>query len=87
MIKLLDKLWFTTIILVVIGVITEIVQLGYNTPTDGILLSLLFGTCGSFVLQVVNTIVQGDGAKFKVFNLCVGIIGCVAGASLMLLFK
>lgn len=87
MIKLLDKLWFTTIILVVIGVITEIVQIGYNTPIDGILLSLLFGTCGSFILQVINTIVQGDGAKFKVINLCIGIIGCVAGASLMLLFK
>ena len=87
MVKLLDKVWFTTAILVVIGVITEVVQIKSGTPTDGIWLSLLFGACGSFVLQITNTMVSGDGAKFKVFNLCVGIIGCVAGCGLTLLFK
>lgn len=87
MVKLLDKVWFTTAILVVIGVITEVVQIKSGTPTDGIWLSLLFGACGSFVLQIANTMVSGDGAKFKVVNLCVGIIGCVAGCSLTLLFK
>lgn len=87
MVKLLDKVWFTTAILVVIGVITEVVQIKSGTPTDGIWLSLLFGTCGSFVLQIANTMTSGDGTKFKVFNLCVGIIGCVAGCGLTLLFK
>lgn len=87
MVKLLDKVWFTTAILVVIGVITEVVQIKSGTPTDGIWLSLLFGTCGSFVLQITSTMISGDGAKFKVFNLCVGIIGCVAGCGLTLLFK
>lgn len=87
MVKLLDKVWFTTAILVVIGVITEVVQIKSGTPTDGILLSLLFGACGSFVLQIANTMISGDGAKFKVFNLCVGIIGCVVGCGLTLLFK
>lgn len=87
MVKLLDKVWFTTAILVVIGVITEVVQIKSGTPTDGIWLSLLFGACGSFVFQIANTMISGDGAKFKVFNLCVGIICCVVGCGLTLLFK
>ena len=87
MIKLLYKVWFTTAILAVIGVITEIVQIKCGTPIDGILLSVLFGTCGSFVLQIARTMTSGDGSKFKVFNLCAGIMACVTACGITVLLK